>query len=59
MNLRGQHIDQHLRIAGGIGVTTINLEQILLKLKGVGEIAVVNESDAIGGIHIERLNFLF
>ena len=31
----------------------------LLKLKGVGEIAVVNESDAIGGIHIKRLNFLF
>ena len=40
-------------------MTTINLEQILLKLMGVGEIAVVNKRDAIRGIHIERLNFLF
>ena len=59
LNLCREHIDQHLRITGGVGVASIHLEQILLQLMGVGQIAVMNKADAIGGVHIKGLHLLF
>ncbi|CAI8154985.1 MAG: Uncharacterised protein [Synechococcus sp. CC9902] len=59
LNLRCQHIHQHFRIAGGIGMAPVNPEKILFKLVGVGEIAVVNKTDSIRRIHIKRLHLTF
>jgi len=40
-------------------VATIHLEQILFKLRCIGQIAVVNKGDSIGSVHIKGLHLFF
>ncbi len=51
----GEHVEQHFGIGFGVDVTQIVFEQFLLELRGVGQVAVVRERDAVGRIDVERL----
>jgi hypothetical protein len=55
LQLRGEHVQQHLRVGGGIQMTPVLADQDLGELGGVGEVAVVAETDAIGCIDVEGL----
>jgi hypothetical protein len=55
LQLMREHIEQDFRIGLGIDVAQILDEDVLLQLLGVGEVAVVRQHDAVGGVDIERL----
>src|SRR6218665_3346885 len=50
-----QNVEKHLGVAGRVHVTAIDGEEFIREFAGVGEVAVVNKEQAIGGIHIKRL----
>ena len=55
----GKHVEQHFRVALGVGVAVVDAEQLGAQGLGVGQVAVVHHDDAKGRVHIERLRFLF
>src|SRR5439155_21145407 len=57
LQLGGEHVQQHLRVGGGVEVAPVLADQDLGELGRVGEIAVVPEADAVGRVHVERLRF--
>jgi hypothetical protein len=59
LDLVRQHVDQHLGVAGGIDVAAIDVEQFLLERRGIGQVAVVHQHDAVRRVDVERLRFLF
>ncbi len=59
LQLVGQHIEQHLRVAFCVDVAVIDREKLGLQGCRVGEIAVVHQHQAERRVHIERLGLLF
>ena len=57
LQLMREDVEQHLRVGIGIDVPQVLAEQIVLQLLRVGEVAVMAEHDAEGGVHVERLRF--
>ena len=57
--LVGQHIEQHFRVAVGVDVTMVGVEQLCLQLCRVREITVVRQNQAKGRIDVKRLRFVF
>ncbi len=55
LELVGQHVEQHFGVGAGIDVAQVLAEQLQLQLVRVGEVAVVGQDDAEGGVHVERL----
>src|ERR1700733_9330185 len=55
LQLGGEHVQQHLRIGGGVQVAPVFADQDLGELHGIGEVAVVAEADAVGRIDVEGL----
>ena len=55
VQLVGQHVQQHFGVRGGVDVAAGHLELLLLELLGVGEVAVVGQHHAVGGVHVKRL----
>ena len=53
-----KYVKECFRIRTGIQVPAILLAQHLLQFAGVGEIAVVAETNAVRGIYVERLRFI-
>jgi hypothetical protein len=58
LQLAGEDVEQHLGIGAGIQVAAIAAHQLSRQLGDVGQVAVVPEADAKGGIHVERLGFV-
>ena len=58
LQLGGQHVEQHFGIGGGVQVPAVFAHQHLREFAGVGEIAVVAETDAVGRIHVKRLRIV-
>ena len=58
LELVGEHVDQHLGVAAGVDVAAVDVEQLLLQRRRVGEVAVVDEDDAVRRIDVERLRLL-
>ena len=54
-----QHVDQHLGVAVGVDVAAVDLHQLGLQHRRVGEVAVVHEHDAEGRVDVEGLRLLF
>ena len=50
-------IQQNLRIRAGIDVPQIGVEQLLFQFRGVGQIAVMRQRNAIRRVHIHGLRF--
>ncbi len=48
LQLVGQHVQQDLGIGIGVDLAQVFLEQLLLELVGIGEVAVVCQADAVG-----------
>ena len=59
LELVSQDVDQHLGVALGVEVSTVNVEQLTLERSSVGQVAVVHQHDAVGGVHVEGLRLLF
>ena len=57
MELMREHIEQYFRIRVGIEMPLILHKDFFLKRFCVSEIAVVRQSDPVGGVHIEGLGF--
>jgi hypothetical protein len=55
LQLGSKHIQQHLRIGRGVEMAAVLAADDLGELRGVGQIAVVGETDAVGRVHVERL----
>ncbi len=53
--LMGKHVEQHFGIRVGIDVPQVRLVQLLGQLLDIGQVAVVRQGDAVGGVHVERL----
>ena len=51
----GEHVEQRLGVGTGVQVAPVVIDQELLQLAGVGQIAVVREADAVRRIDVERL----
>ena len=56
--LVGQHVEQHLGVALGVGMAVVSLGQLAAQLLGVGQVAVVHHDDAERRVHVERLCLL-
>ena len=50
-----QHVDQHLGVAAGVDVATVDIEQLLLECMGIGQVAVVHQHDAVRRVDVEGL----
>ncbi len=48
LQLRGEHVEQHLGVGSGVEMPAILADQHLGELGGVGQIAVVGKADAVG-----------
>ena len=57
LQLRRQHVEQHLGVRGGVEMAPVLALQDFAQLAGIGEIAVVRQADAVGRVHVERLGF--
>ena len=57
LQLVRENVQQHFGIRVRVDVAQILAEKIVLQLLGIGEIAIVSEHDAEGGVHVERLRF--
>ena len=55
----GEHVDQQFGVGCRVEVPSIDVEQLLGELAGVCQVAVVNEHDAVRGVDVEGLRFLF
>ena len=40
-------------------MTTVNTEQVVGEFTGIGEVAVVDQDDAVGGVDVKRLRLFF
>ncbi len=58
LDLVREHVDQHLGVALGVDVAPVDVEQLLLERRRVGEVAVVDEDDAVRRVDVERLRLL-
>ena len=59
LQLVGEDVDEQLGIARGVEVAAVDIEEFRGQLACVREVAVVDERDAVRGIHVERLRLLF
>jgi hypothetical protein len=57
LQLVRQHVEEHLGIALGVDVPVVGGEQLGLEGVRVGQVAVVHQHDAEGGIDVEGLGF--
>ena len=57
--LVGQHVEQHFRVAVGVDVAVVGVEQLGLEHGRVGQVAVVREHQAEGRVDIKGLGFVF
>ena len=55
LQFMGENVEQHFGIGIGVDMAQIVAEQVLAQFAVVGEIAVVGEGEAVGGIDIQRL----
>ena len=55
LELVREHVDQHLGVAAGVDVAAVDVEQLLLQRRRVGEVAVVDQDDAVRRVDVERL----
>jgi hypothetical protein len=46
LELVGEDVDQHLGVAAGVDVASVDVEQLLLERRRIGQVAVVDEDDA-------------
>ena len=53
----GEHVQQHLGVRTGVQVTPVALYDQPFELRGVHEVAVVGQRDAVGRIDVKRLGF--
>ena len=53
----GQNVEQHLGVGTRVDVAQVLLEQAVLQKLGIGQVAVVAQDYAEGGVHIEGLGF--
>ena len=58
-NFVRQHVEQHFRVALGVGVAVVGAGQLFTQLLGVGQIAVVHHDHTKRCVHIERLRLFF
>jgi hypothetical protein len=54
----GQHVEQHFGIRGRVQVAPVLAHQHFGQFARVGQVAVVAEADAVGGIDVERLRIV-
>ena len=54
-----QDVEQHFRVAVGVDVAVIGLENFLLERMRVGQVAVVHQDQAIGRVDVEGLGLFF
>src|SRR5262249_61411692 len=55
LQLGSEHVQQHLRVGGGVEMAPVLANQDLGELCSVGQIAVVAEADAVGSVDVEGL----
>ena len=55
LELVREDVDQHLGVAAGVDVAPVDVEQLLLQRLRVGQVAVVDEHDAVRRVDVERL----
>ncbi len=55
LQLVSEHVQQRLGVGARVQVPPVLLDQQLLQFVGIGEVAVVGQADAVGGIHVEGL----
>ena len=58
LQLQREHVEQHLRVAVGVDVSRVDVEQLLLQRFAVGQIAVMRKRDAEWRVHIKRLRLV-
>ena len=57
--LVGQHVEQHFRVAVGVDVAVVGVEQLGFELGRVGQVAVVRKHQAKRRVDIKRLRLVF
>jgi hypothetical protein len=57
--LVGEHVEQHFGVAVGVEVAAVDVEQLFAQVVGVGQVAVVDQHQAEGRVHIEGLGLFF
>ena len=55
LQLRGQHVEQHFGIGLAVEVAPLFAREHFGQFRGIGEVAVVAQADAVGSIDVERL----
>ena len=55
----GQDVDQHLGVALGVEVATVDVEQLALERRGIGQVPVMDQYDAVRGVDVEGLCLFF
>ncbi len=58
LQLVGEHVDEQFRVGTRVEVATVAVEELVGELARVGEVAVVDEHDAVGRVDVERLRLL-
>ena len=54
-----EDVDEEFSVGRGIEVATVGFGELSGELASVGEVSVVNQDDAVGGVHVKRLGFFF
>jgi hypothetical protein len=57
LQLVGEDVQQHLRVALGVDVAVVAGKQFGLQRLRIGEVAVVHQHDAVRRVDVERLRF--
>ncbi len=55
LQFAGEHVEQHLGVGGGVEVPAVLAYQRAGQFRGIGQVAVVGEADAVGRVDVERL----
>ena len=58
LELVRQHVEQHLGVALRVDVAAVDVEQLLLQHRGIRQVAVVHQHDAVRRVDVERLRLL-
>ena len=58
LQLVREHIHEQLGVARCVEVPAVNVKKLLGQLASIGEVAVVDERDAVWGVHVEGLRLL-